>query len=68
MTGRQHCLCDVNPPGIGVRVSAAGVKSYVNQCRFGGGPERRVMDLDPRKRTIQATRGHVRFQDIESKT
>lgn len=36
VTGRQHFLWDVNPPGFGVRVSPAGVKSYVYQYRIGG--------------------------------
>ncbi|HEY6870127.1 MAG TPA: Arm DNA-binding domain-containing protein, partial [Novosphingobium sp.] len=35
-TGRQHFLWDVSPPGFGVRVSPAGVKSYIYQYRIGG--------------------------------
>lgn len=41
-TGRQHFLWDVNPPGFGVRVSPAGVKSYVYQYRIGGRAGRAV--------------------------
>lgn len=35
-TGKQSFIWDVNPPGFGVRVSPAGVKSYVYQFRIGG--------------------------------
>ena len=35
-TGRQHFLWDVTPPGFGVRVSPAGIKSYIFQFRIGG--------------------------------
>lgn len=36
VTGEQHFLWDVNPPGFGVRVSPAGVKSFIYQYRIGG--------------------------------
>lgn len=36
VTGKQSFLWDVNPPGFGVRISPAGVKSYIYQFRIGG--------------------------------
>ena len=41
-SGAQYFLWDVNPPGFGVRVSPAGVKSFIYQYRLTGGASRRT--------------------------